>query len=283
MSEEDAIVKKIKWVVLGLLVVLGLFVAVVLVSPLGLADIRPDGLKSSPQAKLWYERAVKAHGGRKRWRKIGQARVDMTALFSSFMIRKALGPFGRAKTPLSWRYVPSQRWPVRIEEKRAGRSPALYVRGAKGTYRLIDGKKLENPWRFKFFVRSIRHLLDFVFAMKSADVVLYAGKATWRGQSYHRVFMTWKTAKPNHDIDQYILWINDKTHLMDRFDCTGRRVMPFVPTPFIVARVEFKGYKRRQGMAVPSSMMVYRASSVNDLVHGYLIHKASFTMSPKSF
>lgn len=269
--------KKVIWKVV-LAVLLG-FVGVVLVvlyTNVKLADIRPAGTKETPRAKVWVEKARKAHGGLLRWSGVKQAKVEMTGVFPSSLIRRALGPFGANRVRLSWTYTPARPFPVRIEEVKKAGAPVLYVCDRQESYQMRGGEKQENPRRLRFFVRAIRHLLDFVFAMGSADIVQDAGDATWEGRQYVRIYMTWRSAKPSRELDQYVLWINKKTQLMDRFDSTGRRVLPWIPTPFIKSRVEFRKYHKRNGLQVPSSIMVYRAGT-KTLVHGYLLHKASFT------
>jgi len=200
----------------------------------------------------------------------------MTATYPGMLMRKIITPFPANEARLQWDYIPSSRWPLSIDASYNALPAESYRVEKEKSYRIVNGKRESEPNRFRFFVASIRHLLDFVFEMRSADVVQFAGFAKWKQQDYARVYMTWGDPEPSFKMDQYVLWINKRTHLMDRFDCTGRGVLPVIRNPFIVCRVEFEGYRKVNGMQVPSKITVYKAGT-QEVVHGYQIHSASYT------
>ena len=76
-----------------------------------------------------------------------------------------------------------------------------------------------------------------------------------KGQIYELVFASWKSLEPSMEYDQYIIWINKKTGLIDRFDATGRDIMPFAK-----ARVDFEYSMSKEGLILPNFARVRTAS-----------------------
>ncbi|TNE50259.1 MAG: hypothetical protein EP343_08880 [Deltaproteobacteria bacterium] len=255
---------------LVLLFVLGLYL--VFGTSVFLADIRPSQAKPSPLAQQWYKKALKAHGGLQHWKQRKSVQYHLTARFKNAVIRKLLGPFADTQVALHWTYTSGRSWPQTLKAKYKNGAQEEYRIQEKTITQIVKGKKNTSAPRLRFFARSIRHLLDFVFAMGSADILWYAGKAQWKGKTYVRLYMTWKNPKANHDVDQYILWINKQTHLVERFDCTGRHILPVLGSPFLKARVEYTGYRKLHGVPVPTKIQVFRAGSGRQFVHGYTIH-----------
>lgn len=254
----------------------GVLIYLVFFGSLGLQDVRPAGTVASPKAKVWFQRALRAHGSLKHWQQTKHAHIEMTATFAGLFLRKIMGPFATNKVHLTWDYTPSKKRPLQIKATYKNNPVETYTRTKGSDFVTTNKRRSANPARFDFFVRSIRHLLDFVFEMRSADVVQYAGEVKWRGQSYVRIYMTWGEPNPNWKVDQYVLWINKKTHLMERFDCTARHILPYIRFPFAKASVLFTGYRSINGLQVPSQIRVYRSLKTKTLLHGYKIHKAQF-------
>lgn len=73
---------------------------------------------------------------------------------------------------------------------------------------------------YQYFIEAPKRILE-------ADIISYAGERTLKGKSYDLVYATWKSPKPQRDIDQYILWIDKETKLLRYMHYTVRDKMAF--------------------------------------------------------
>ena len=79
----------------------------------------------------------------------------------------------------------------------------------------------------------------------------YAGESLRNGNKYDLVFATWKDAKPLKDTDQYLIWINKETGLIDRVEFSVRDVMKWIK-----GGLDFVDYQDFNGLKLPKSMPV---------------------------
>ena len=63
---------------------------------------------------------------------------------------------------------------------------------------------------------------QFPFKVREADFISYAGTREIEGQNYEALFVTWHSEEPNTEFDQYILYLNPDTYLLDYLEFTLR-------------------------------------------------------------
>lgn len=97
--------------------------------------------------------------------------------------------------------------------------------------------------------------------MASANIVECVGQQSWNGRNYDLVFATWNSFELNTEIDQYIIWINKETGLIDRFDATGRQILPFAKATALLF-YELNGQK----VKTPKIIKVYRNGPQGTLI-----------------
>ncbi len=74
---------------------------------------------------------------------------------------------------------------------------------------------LKKSKKIKFWLPTVQYFMMMPFAIQEAEIVSYAGEEMLNGKKYDLVFASWKTDAPQKNIDQYLLWINQQTKLLE--------------------------------------------------------------------
>lgn len=69
--------------------------------------------------------------------------------------------------------------------------------------------------KFIFGLSAFQYFNELAYRLKKANVVRYYGKQEVRGVMYDLVFASWWSEEPNDEHDQYVLYLNPTTHLVD--------------------------------------------------------------------
>ncbi|MEX0359584.1 MAG: hypothetical protein AB3N10_01220, partial [Allomuricauda sp.] len=98
----------------------------------------------------------------------------------------------------------------------------------------------------------MEYLLEFPFRINEATMLKYGGTAQVNGIDYDIVLMSWTTFEPQKEYDQYIIYINPKTHFIDYLEFTVRE-----QGKFTFATVSFQDFKRVQAFIFPHKVTAY--------------------------
>ena len=79
-----------------------------------------------------------------------------------------------------------------------------------------------NDKTIEFWLPTYQYFIETPLRIFEADIISYAGERTLNGRTYDLVYATWKTAEPQKDIDQYILWVDQENHLLKQMQYTVR-------------------------------------------------------------
>jgi len=109
----------------------------------------------------------------------------------------------------------------------------------------------------EFYLPTLQYFDELPFRMLAAPVILYAGEGQYLGTKYQRVFVTWGSLAPHAEHDQYVLWINPASRLIDVVRYTLRDAVPLsspVMRPlmkvFAAGTIHFGAYRRQDGVMV---------------------------------
>lgn len=212
-------------------------------TPLFLADLVDTPLGTVDEGEALRDRLQAAHGGLDRWRERAWIELRATGTIPS---RLARGTFGcdSETVELTLRFDPRDHTPTTMK----------LVHGDRTT----EGAMPDLEPGHRMLAASIRHLFELPFAMESADVI--HGLPPVDGAP--RVFMSWGTAAPQMQTDQYILWLDPKDRIF-RFQATVRAVAPFV-----TADVAFDGAIEAEGLMLPRSARVANARE-GETIHAW--------------
>jgi len=73
-----------------------------------------------------------------------------------------------------------------------------------------------------FWVPTYQYFIELPARIGNATIISYAGEQAFKGEIYELVYATWKSQKPQKDVDQYMVWVNKKTKTMDLVEYTVR-------------------------------------------------------------
>ncbi|MFK7799587.1 MAG: hypothetical protein AB8E82_19195 [Aureispira sp.] len=132
-----------------------------------------------------------------------------------------------------------------------------YYETQNGTTEFQD-KTAKSNQRAVFGLTHIQYFFELLSRLRSAPIISYAGSESFNGKEYDLVFCTWGEAKPHQEHDQYLLWINKKTGLLDYSEYSVRE--PYVKPPgykMIGGNIEYTDYRTIDGVLIPHDQIVY--------------------------
>ncbi len=148
----------------------------------------------------------------------------------------------------------------------------------KGEIENLDTGSKQNKLEFGMVV--FHYFLELPFRLKSAPVKRYYGEASLRGNTYDLVFASWGSEAPNKDHDQYILWINRESKLVDYCVYTLRdNTNPLTRHKY--GSIAFQEYKNENGFQVPTVMPIFlddgviKRKTLDKYFHRFNIHEFS--------
>ena len=111
---------------------------------------------------------------------------------------------------------------------------------------LITNKKIG------FGIPAIQYFSEISTRLQKAELVTYAGTDSFLGQEYDLVHCTWKSLEPTKEMDQYLVWINKKTNIIDFVQYTIRDA-----GKFFSGTIQYDDYQTIQGIQFPMEQTVY--------------------------
>jgi hypothetical protein len=118
---------------------------------------------------------------------------------------------------------------------------------------------LSEPDRaITFYLPTLQYFNELPFRLRSAPIVRYAGEAHQRGRHYQRVFVTWEGPEPRAAHDQYVLWIDQQTHLLSMVRYTLRDGVVWMPSvqarlfrSVMLGTMHYEDYREVDGVMLP--------------------------------
>jgi len=118
---------------------------------------------------------------------------------------------------------------------------------------------LSEPDRaITFYLPTLQYFNELPFRLRSAPVVRDAGEAHHRGRGYQRVFVTWGGPEPRPEHDQYVLWIDQQTHLLSMVRYTLRDGVVWMPRvqarlfrSVMLGTMHYEDYRDVDGVMLP--------------------------------
>jgi hypothetical protein len=188
-----------------------------------------DGVEAADykKGKALIAEMETAYGGKEQWKAYKEGVFVQSA---DWYGRKAIS---------HWDTLP-QRFVLRCElgtdnsELKLLNGPNTGVRwgvenGASYSIRPNQEKKAEEYNRYSDKLLFKSYWFQFPFRVGEAEFISYAGEAIVEGQAYDLVFATWGSEAANTTYDQFILYLNKETHLIDWLYFTVRDKTPAVP------------------------------------------------------
>lgn len=121
---------------------------------------------------------------------------------------------------------------------------------------------------------SYHYMFEGPYRLTNADVITYAGTKEFEGNKYDLVFVSWQSAEPHKEHDQWLLYINQKTKFVDLANITIRDFfMPFPPNMAEGTIRYLDRIKTSAGIYFPKDIVIQLMAPKKEKKH---IYKISF-------
>ena len=235
----------------GLALLFGLVIGYLFV--FGTTDLNTDVSKNFPyskDAKLLLEEMGNAHGI-EHWENIETYTIHFEDSFFGTM-GSISHPYTEDTVQMTLTYIPKTYDGIMrfLTGMRIGESWGMQ---SWKTYKINErfGLKFEEDSDILFWLPTYQYFIEFPLRIQKADQLAYAGEREIDGTMCDGILATWKTLSPQKDIDQYLIWIDQKDKTIVKLEYTIRDMYNF-----ITGAVYFKEYLNFDGLILPASMPV---------------------------
>ena len=249
-----------------------------------LADIRPPAVKENGlvnQAEIdgraLLKKVEKLYGGREAFLLKTSVNAIASDRWPGLLPRTFFMPWYKndQKFNLKWLITTDNARLEFIEEPHRGevwgiQNWATYIQKAgseKPVFRQDDD--------IKFWLPTLEYFIEAPFRLSQAQIVQYAGEKIVNQKVYQLVFISWGEPGPQKTIDQYLVYINKATGLVDYLTYTVRDMMPF-----ITGIMHYSNHKIIDGILVPHLLTVVNDFNDHDVLHEMTIHSLEFDKKP---
>ena len=239
-----------------------------------LSDIRSSEMleiKEESKAKSLLVEMGIAHGIDK-WKNIKTYTVNFTEEFYGF-VGQQNNPFKNEITSLSLSYINNSN-NGQIEILSGRETGTIWGVQDNQAYTIYDDvlKKTVDQ-DVKYWVPAYQFFIEFPKRIQEATAISYVGKDTINDVICEGVLASWKTIKPQKDVNQYLIWIDLETKRIIKIDYTKRAV-----NNFVIESAYFNNYNDYGGIILPSEFLVE-----SNLVKKGLLHKMSIFGFTKNY
>ena len=129
-------------------------------------------------------------------------------------------------------------------------------------YEIRPGESLEFKEkaneRIQFGLSAFHYFFEMADRLKRAPIVTYAGEKEHKGEVYDLVFATWETTEPHMGHDQYLLWIDKETGMLEYAEYTLRENYLRMPGwKTFYGSIHFADFREVDGVLIPFQQTVY--------------------------
>jgi hypothetical protein len=220
------------------------------------ADIRPAGLRpqtaaDEAAARLELAALREVHGARA-WEAHRVMEVVFYDDWPLALTRIPLGPWPEARQKIRGKLL-VRSWTTELELLDGEDKGERWGLQSWKTWRAEPDANavFEESWMVATAVAGIRYFLELPLPQDTATFVQDAGPADWEGRTHERLYVTWNRPEPQRHFDQYLLWIDPDSRLVDRVDFTIRAL-----SGLAVATARFEDYDEAGGVRLASRIVI---------------------------
>ena len=114
----------------------------------------------------------------------------------------------------------------------------------------------------EFGLAAFQYFFELIDRLKKVDLIAYGGEKEFNGKKYDLVFVTWHKLKKHNKHDQYMMWINQETRMMDYCHFTVHGTA--FPGNIVTGSIEFTNFKNIEGAQIPFEQIIYIGSPKTD-------------------
>lgn len=120
-----------------------------------------------------------------------------------------------------------------------------YQKKEDGTKQFIENEKYEHKLIYK------NYWFQLPFRISEAPIIAYGGEATAYGKTYDLLYATWGSEAANSQYDQYLMYIDQETRMIEWLQFTLRENFVFVQIT-----AQFTDFKKVNGITCPFSQYI---------------------------
>lgn len=258
---------KFKYLFLGLLLLIGLLGGI---GFFHLADLQTEIAKESTneqKARELIALMATAHNVQA-WDSIGTYRAGFDDEFYGF-VGKNGNPFPGSKGVFDLDYIPGS-FDGRMTFTHGDYEGKTWGIQSWKTYTSEGGSApaFEQDNDIFFWLPTYQYFIEFPLRIQEATAFNYAGKQTFNGIACEGVIASWNDTAPQKGIDQYLIWLDAKTHRIVKLEYTIRELYNF-----LTGAVYFRDYVDFDGIVLPTYLPV----ESNLVASGEWLHEMRIT------
>lgn len=228
--------------------------------------------QQASKAQAIIQACAVAHG----WDQIGETPVEAKAVYTDSwppaLIRAMAHPWPTHKGKIEQTFTVQNLYTSEVnflDGKKQGERWGLENQQA---YRLHQGeKKYRKHTNTSFFLPTYQYFLTMPYWMLDIPVLEYAGETEYQGEKIDLVFGSWNQLGPQKLVDQYLFWINQETHLLERVEYTVRDQLQSVH-----GINTFSDFREVSGMIVPFQQTIGTGPDSDWVLHQLKLISISF-------
>lgn len=112
--------------------------------------------------------------------------------------------------------------------------------------------------RVGFGLSAYHYFFEMLDRMVKVPIISYAGEKSFKGNTYDLVFATWHQPEPHMENDQYVLWINRETGMLEYAVYSLRDNYLKMPGyKAFYGSIHFDEYRKIDGIMIPHKQTVF--------------------------
>ena len=140
------------------------------------------------------------------------------------------------------------------------------------------GIHFEYDDHIKVNLSTYQYFFEAPFRLYQTNQAAYAGEQEWNGRKYDLVLVSWNRLEPQEDLDQYLLWIDQKTKTLAVLEYTVREFFDSLKGTMVYNR-----YQRVGGLLFPFELMSKNSYDSSDYIQRIQVEKVSYPKRPDAY
>lgn len=157
-----------------------------------------------------------------------------------------------------------------LEGRKKGKTYGLqswqgYLKEAPNTLKKKDSK------RYDWALPTFHYILESPMRILGADIIRYAGETTYENKQYDLVYATWGQDAPHKEHDQWLVYINKETGIIDLSQVTINDFFLPVPNAIKAGTVLFERSLSEVGTQLPDLITIQLGKPKQQKKHVYTL------------
>lgn len=197
-------------------------------------------------------KTTNAYGGQQHWENVQTVGAVLNDDWPTFHWRLLANPWKGKTTKLSFDWLPNSN-NARIKILTGKDKGKEYGIQNWATYKVKDSSVVfKESKSIRFHLPTMEYFFEFPFRIEEATKLKYGGIKDINRISYKTILMSWNTFEPQKKVDQYLIYINPETSLIDYLEFTVRD-----QGKFTYATVHFEDFKKVEMFTFPHKITAY--------------------------